>query len=140
MYCNCCGKEITETRYFDGERTVLCPDCARLQDGGKCPSCGTRIDDFRRTGLVGCARCYTAFREELIPTIRYVQGNLRHEGKVPSREAEEKYSVMRELVSAQERLKGEIEEAMRAGRYADARRLQEELISVNQRLYGGERS
>ncbi len=140
MRCARCGKPVAELNVRQTEGEVLCPHCARRLEEEKCPECGTTVEEFRRTGLLGCAHCYTVFRQALTPTIRYVQGNLRHEGKVPSREAEEKYFVMRELVSRQESLKGEIEEAMRTGRYSDAERLQEELLSVNRRLYGGELS
>lgn len=92
-----------------------------------CPRCGTTIDDFRRTGLLGCAECYRVFREEILLTLRRVQGNhTRHEGGIPAA-SEEKYSFMLE----RQHLKEEIERAMREGRYAEAEELQQRLKESN---------
>lgn len=33
----------------------------------KCPVCGFSIEDFRRTGHLGCPDCYTVFARELDP-------------------------------------------------------------------------
>ena len=88
-----------------------------------CPRCGTTIEDFRRTGLVGCAECYRVFRAEILATVRRVQGNhTRHTGEIPAA-SEEKYSFMLE----RQHLKEEIERALRAGRYAEAETLQQRL-------------
>ena len=38
-----------------------------------CPRCGMKLGEFRKTGLLGCAGCYCAFREEILPTVRRVQ-------------------------------------------------------------------
>ena len=34
----------------------------------KCPVCGFSIEDYRRTGHLGCPDCYTVFARELDPT------------------------------------------------------------------------
>ena len=91
-----------------------------------CPRCGTTIEDFRRTGLLGCAECYRVFREEILSTVRRVQGKTHHEGEIPVAK-EERYSFMLE----QQHLKEEIERARRAGRYAEAEQLQQRLKESN---------
>ncbi|MBQ3284354.1 MAG: UvrB/UvrC motif-containing protein [Ruminococcus sp.] len=48
-----------------------------------CDTCGSTINDIRRTGKVGCADCYDTFFSELMPTIRSVHGNTEHKGKRP---------------------------------------------------------
>ncbi len=48
-----------------------------------CQSCGSTLNDIRRTGKVGCADCYDTFFSELMPTIRNVHGNTEHKGKRP---------------------------------------------------------
>ncbi len=102
-----------------------------------CPVCGTTLEDFRATGLLGCAHCYTAFREEITPTVRRIQGKTRHEGKVPETAAGEKYELVRELVREQDRLKGELERAMRERDFSAAEKLKERLREINHKLYRG---
>lgn len=55
---------------------------------GSCPGCGMSYARFRETGRLGCASCYEAFASELRPLIRRVHGEVRHVGKVPTREGE----------------------------------------------------
>lgn len=107
-------------------------------DARACPVCGTTLEDFRHTGLLGCAFCYTAFREELLPAVRYAQGKVRHEGKAPSGEADEKYDLIRALVHEQERLKLRIRSAEEQGDAGLTKQLKTQLAALNRRLYGGE--
>ena len=48
-----------------------------------CDTCGSTLNDIKRTGKVGCADCYDTFFSELMPTIRNVHGNTEHKGKRP---------------------------------------------------------
>ncbi len=160
MRCNVCGSDNAKVyqRITDGRETTLtvCPSCyrklypeegsgdfftsfmGRTKGSKACEGCGTTLEEFRHTGLLGCAYCYTAFREELLPTIRYVQGKLQHEGKVPSGTADENYDTVRELVEVQERLRAEVSAAEQAGDTEEVKRLRARLDAVNKRLYGGE--
>lgn len=163
MQCTVCGSDNAKTfiRKADGREITLtlCPNCyARLypeqesadlftsfvghtqkgQSDKACKVCGTTLADFRRTGLLGCAYCYTAFRGELEPTIRYVQGKVRHEGKAPSGAAEANYDTVMELVREQENLRARIKEADHARDEREVNRLKAELERVNRKLYGGE--
>ncbi len=97
-----------------------------MSDSRVCPRCGTTIEEFRRTGLVGCAECYRAFREEILSAVRRVQGTTRHEGAIPA-VSEEKYSFMLE----QQHLKDAIERALRAGKFEEAEALQQRLRESN---------
>ena len=47
----------------------------------RCETCGATYSDIQRTGMMGCADCYTVFRDEIMPTIRRVHGNTVHSGK-----------------------------------------------------------
>lgn len=160
MRCTICGKDLAKTyiRKVDGRdvELTLCPACYERhypKEGGDffasfvghtrgranaCPSCGTTLEEFRVTGLLGCADCYAAFRDELLPTIRSVQGKTRHVGKAPSGNADEKYDLVIGLVKKQEELRSRIKEAERVSDAAEVRRLKAELEEVNRRLYGGE--
>ncbi len=147
MICSNCGKEnATEYERTEGGKTTtvrLCAACYDLLFGKSkeraCPVCGATFSDYKRTGLVGCAECYAAFREELLPVIRRVQqGNDRHDGKAPSGLADAKYDRVRYLVDQQATLREMLAEAQRNGESRRAEKLREELSRINKELYGGD--
>lgn len=47
----------------------------------RCEVCNTGYADIARTGMMGCANCYSIFADQLMPTIRRVHGNTTHCGK-----------------------------------------------------------
>ncbi len=167
MVCSRCGKssagKFHTVENGRGETRVLCSACYELlygdkvekeffdslfgktgelpvETGATCPSCGTTMEDFRKSGLLGCAKCYEALRAELTPAIRRIQGRVQHAGRAPVGDAGNKFSRIRALVDEREDLKEEMERAMRAGDYALANRLKERLIAINRTLYQGEDS
>ncbi len=87
-----------------------------------CSVCGTTIEDFRRTGLLGCANCYRVFREEIFPVVQNMQGSAQHVGKKVDR-----------LFLERERLKSELEKALREQNYAEAEILQGKLKEIRDR-------
>ena len=69
-------------------------------DTGKCGFCGLTMKDFRATGRMGCARCYSTFEPSMRELLRRVHGNPRHIGqpyRAPKDEVLEKSSVLGEL-------------------------------------------
>lgn len=159
MVCSCCGERPAQSyliRTAEGEKKLfLCPKCHaelyperepddifgflnKVGDRQKtCPACGITLDDFRRTGLLGCAHCYTAFREELLPTVRYIQGKLRHEGlQQPSAGAAARYDGLRGLANEQAALQERIREAERSGDGEAVRALKARLSALKRRLRG----
>lgn len=46
-----------------------------------CPKCGLSFEAFRKSGLFGCAECYTAFADRLDAVFRRIQGGTRHVGR-----------------------------------------------------------
>ncbi|MBQ4105265.1 MAG: UvrB/UvrC motif-containing protein [Clostridia bacterium] len=50
----------------------------------RCPSCGSTYGDITNTGKVGCAKCYTTFFSELLPSVKRIHGNTTHCGKRPN--------------------------------------------------------
>lgn len=161
MLCSACGRNPAKTylkRTGDKElKLELCPACyqalyperqsddfftsflGNVGSGKKeCSACGSTLEDYRRTGLLGCAYCYTAFRDEILPTISFIQGKVRHEGKEPSAGAAEKYDMVREIAYQQENLREKIRLAKEAGDEDEVRRLKQQLAKLNQKLSGGE--
>ena len=54
-----------------------------ISGAAHCKSCGSTLNDIKRTGKVGCADCYDTFFSELMPTIRSIHGDTDHKGKRP---------------------------------------------------------
>jgi len=49
--------------------------------GVACPACGATLQDFRQTGRLGCARCYTTFEAHLRDLLRRLHGSAQHVGE-----------------------------------------------------------
>ena len=54
---------------------------ATMAEVGRCPFCSATFRDFRASGRLGCARCYTTFESSLREVLRRVHGNHKHVGK-----------------------------------------------------------
>lgn len=60
-------------------------DDLMTDDFQTCPCCGAGFQDFRKTGLMGCANDYRVFRERLEPLLFGMHGGTEHVGKRPRR-------------------------------------------------------
>jgi protein arginine kinase activator len=49
-------------------------------DAVRCNFCSATLRDFRATGRLGCAHCYSAFETSLRELLRRVHGNSQHAG------------------------------------------------------------
>jgi protein arginine kinase activator len=49
----------------------------------KCATCGFTQADFKKTGRLGCAECYTTFAEGLEGLLKSMHKGTKHVGKVP---------------------------------------------------------
>ncbi len=49
---------------------------------GACEYCGLTLDDFKRTGRLGCSHCYVTFEAHLRGLFRRLHGGTQHVGKV----------------------------------------------------------
>ncbi len=49
-----------------------------------CPFCGMRYVDFKKEGMMGCPKCYTAFQKQLEPILRRMHGLSIHNGRFPN--------------------------------------------------------
>lgn len=74
----------------------------------KCPSCGFSFEDFRQFGKLGCADCYSSFRNQLVPLLKNIHGSSRHSGKFPEK-AGGKLKIQHELENMKLSLKRAIE-------------------------------
>lgn len=49
----------------------------------RCEKCGSSFEEISKTGKLGCAHCYKAFRSRILPVVQRIHGTARHKGKVP---------------------------------------------------------
>lgn len=154
MLCQHCKKNTaTHNRVFviNGEtfESHLCSVCYAEMYGGldsnagiwaglfgtqsprekQCPVCGTTYADYERTGLLGCASCYDVFKEELIPSIRRIQGKVNHVGKTGKNLDE--MGLYRKIKS----LRDQLETAIREKRYTEADALNGRINEISKKIY-----
>lgn len=74
-------------------------------DATRCTFCSSSLRDFRGTGRLGCAHCYTAFELSLRELLRRVHGNARHTGR--------RYEPPVPVLSEQATMVGELRDRLR---------------------------
>ncbi|MFR3728151.1 UvrB/UvrC motif-containing protein [Lacrimispora sp.] len=96
-FCAQCAKEMDYGVYaaiFDGEFPLgkLLSGLLGIEETEEgpdklhqivCPACGTSYDAFVRDSRFGCADCYSVFGPLMEDSLKQLQGNLVHTGKVP---------------------------------------------------------
>ena len=66
---------IIDDSGVDAERMVVKDD--------KCTACDLTYDEFKKSGRLGCDKCYKSFEKKLIPILDTIHKHTRHKGKVP---------------------------------------------------------
>lgn len=85
----------------------------------KCEHCGITKDQFERTGLLGCGRCYETFREDLKFILRRIHGSNKHIGTRPP--ALRKVKGNADI----EQLRRRLQEAIASEKFEEAARLRD---------------
>lgn len=81
----------------------------REDDSTACPTCGSRLSDLSGSAKIGCADCYTHFRQSLLPSIHRIHGKTNHMGKIP-KSAGQAMLRSREIEDLKKRLNKAVEE------------------------------
>lgn len=87
-----------------------------------CDRCGMTVEEFNRTGKMGCSHCYEVFREPMTVLLKRIQGNTRHQGKVP-----EKYASVHSTEMEVEKLQQELQECIRVENYERAAEIRDRI-------------
>jgi len=87
-----------------------------------CDQCGYTQADFKKSGRLGCARCYDIFSEGLDSVLKTMHKDIRHRGKVP-------VSVKRAASGVQrlQRLNRDLQKAVAQEDFETAARLRDEI-------------
>lgn len=93
-----------------------------------CKTCGESLDDFTRTGLLGCPECYDAFRDRLIPVLQRTHGNVQHAGEAP--EGVEEKAKNRKKLS---QLKEKLSEAITKEDFEQAAKLRDKINALKEK-------
>ncbi len=88
----------------------------------RCKSCGTTATEFKRTGKLGCAECYNAFSDVILPIVKRIHGAGVHVGSVPTPVVKQKTEI--------ETLRDELEEAVRIEDYKRAAALRDKIRAM----------
>lgn len=96
-----------------------------------CQFCGTTYDVFRRTGLLGCDKCYEAFGSIIESTLSQIQPATVHKGTL-SGSAGEKIRKENELGN----LKAELKKAIIEERYEDAAVIRDKIKNMEEKENG----
>ena len=150
--CNLRPAEVTVTTVIGGEKTVrhLCRECMKTYQNGdmsallgsilssmtrkkaenetdaRCENCGMTLSQFRKSGVLGCAACYEAFKVELKPMFTRIQGRTQHAGRRPSTTSPEEMERLRKM----EELRLKMEEAVQKEEFEMAARYRDELKAL----------
>lgn len=94
-----------------------------------CPNCGMTLSRFRESGLLGCAECYRAFREEILSAVLKVQGKVRHVREEISPE-----EIKRELGLQKKVLQDRFRQALNEESEGEAIELESEIEELDRSL------
>jgi len=87
-----------QSRVEDKDNALVCPDCRMT------------YAEFKRLGRVGCARCYEAFHDRLVPLVRRIHGAVQHVGRTTKsgrKRAQERLTLERLRTHLQQAIDGE---------------------------------
>jgi len=96
-----------------------------------CDRCGMTVEEFNRTGKMGCSHCYDVFREPMKVLLKRIQGNTRHQGKVP-----ESYAAAHAAELEVEKLQRELRECIRVENYERAAEIRDRIRQLQSRRGG----
>lgn len=94
----------------------------------RCEKCGTSINDYYRTGMLGCPHCYSAFREEIKASLMEIQGSQMHVGKRLTD------GLDKQLLDEYKRLLSEKEKAVMDGKFNEVREISQQLYALTEEL------
>lgn len=91
--------------------------------GDQCGFCGLRLEDFKKTGRLGCPECYVTFESHLRNLFRRLHGGTQHVGKVYLPADPTEADRQQRLV----RLRQKLDQAVRTEDFERAARLRDEI-------------
>lgn len=95
----------------------------------RCKYCGSTFNDIVKSGMVGCAHCYSKFADKLEPSIVKLHGKTSHVGKHVSYTEEKEPEQPENSVQT---LKNDLKQAIKEQRFEDAAVLRDKIKDLTQ--------
>ena len=137
--CEACAKEkgIDDPTGFSladvltGMEAVQKPEASVADPGNhvECDFCGYTQAEFKKTGRLGCSRCYDVFESGLEQVFKTMHRGVRHTGKVP-----EKLRSSQELQDRSRDLQARLDDAVNQENFEEAAVLRDELKEVRSEI------
>ena len=107
----------------------------------KCDRCGMTFEEFMNTGKFGCSNCYDVFESKIDSILKNIHGANRHIGRLGEIQpvAELESNLMNKesqktsstnKASEDEKLKAELQKAIKEERYEDAAKIRDQLKKI----------
>ncbi len=93
-----------------------------------CEICGTTIQEFKKTGKLGCPHCYEVFSKEIHRFILKTHNGTKHFGNAPARHRKQ-FIKSREISYLKSRLKT----AVRSEDYEKAAKIRDKLRKIGEK-------
>ena len=97
----------------------------------RCPSCGMTQNDFKKSGRLGCSRCYQVFAHALASLIKSMHKGTQHIGKHPTGQHVSKTSSEEHLTT----LKQDLEKAIKTENFETAAELRDLIRKIEDEIY-----
>lgn len=94
-----------------------------------CSSCGMTYGSYRKTGRVGCSKCYESFKEKITPLVQELHGSTVHVGMSPKNYSDYE-SIKRKIMA----LKSELKTAISKEEFEKAVSLRDEISELEETL------
>jgi len=100
----------------------------REKKSAVCPGCGLTFAEFKKSGRLGCSKCYEVFRDQLVPLLRKIHGSVHHAGKGPCFQQK---NVSQEQIIAE--LKERLNRAVLLEEYEEAARIRDRIRNLEKK-------
>lgn len=97
-----------------------------------CPVCGCTQSEFRKSGRLGCAKCYEHFWDILEPALKAMHRGTQHIGKIPKN-----VKIVENIQEKIQFLEQKLKEAVALENYEEAARLRDMIRQLKERAWIG---
>ncbi|HAX18590.1 MAG TPA: hypothetical protein DCY00_08380 [Actinobacteria bacterium] len=101
-----------------------------VKEDKKCSSCGISIAQLKKSGRLGCPKCYEDFKVELNPFIKIIQSGIEHKGKIPLN-CNKRLKIEKKIKD----LKFKLEEQIIIENFEEAAKLRDKITSLQKQLH-----
>ncbi len=94
-----------------------------------CPQCGFSQPDFKKSGRLGCPKCYNTFADGLTSLLKNMHRGTQHKGKVPGR------LMRREMLRKEmDVLQANLRKAVTEERFEEAASIRDQIRELEARM------